>query len=130
MSPSFYVEQTLFVAIPLTFSFVHGLLFAFSPKRREHLYFALLNAFFAAAAYLEYEIDQGHEAAGYSTLTRVAIFALGLSAGRLIYALRDEEPPRRFYGLLLFAVIASTVGAVWPQTWIPSLVMFASIWAA
>ena len=119
MTPRFYVEQTLFTSLPLAFSFLHFLLFAFSPKSKQNLYFAVLTALFGLAAFLEFEISQGVDGLGVSfSFNRLVVFALVLTAFLLLYSLQNDwRPHRRFAVFAAITGVAWVVGFLWPSTW-------------
>lgn len=124
--PRLVVEQALLTAIPLLFCLLHVLLFSFSPATRQNLYFAILTASFAAAAFLEYRIQLPvalESLVLLAEIMRICLFALMLAAIRLGYSLAESRPGRGFYALAVLTAVAAGLGFLEPRLFYPTMVV-------
>ena len=126
---SYFVERTVATTVPLVFTALHLLFFAFDRRAREHLWFAVLSACFGAAAYIEYTQGLGPEPGPWTQLVGpLLVFAILLAGLRLMHERLYEATPRHFWWMAGASVAALAVIAVAPAVWAPLVGVFFVAW--
>ena len=111
-------EKTFFTTVPLVFTLLHGLLFAFSPRSKEHLSFAVVTLFFSATAYFDFEITAaGGSATPFFLAQRLSVLAMILLIAQFSYLMRGEAVPRRFWALAGGTALGAIISTFYPNAW-------------
>ncbi len=102
--------QMLMTAAPLVFTLLHLLLFAFYPRLKENLYFALFAMSISALAFLLYQLIsfsfgmESRQTFFVSRLLHPVLLLMFLFGLRFLYALFYGKLPRRFWVFLLISI--------------------------
>lgn len=110
--------QSFLVALALSFSFIHFLLFVFSPVTRTHLYFSFFALFFAANIFFDYQASMASSPSSEFLFLRFHRAFMPVNALFLLlflYSLFDRAVPRHFWaitGVILVATIFAVIEPV------------------
>ncbi len=102
--------QTLMTAAPLVLALLHLLLFAFYPRLKENLYFALFAMSISALAFLLYQliafsfVMESRQTFFVFKLIHPVLLLMFLFGLRFLYALFYDKLPRRFWVFLLTSI--------------------------
>ena len=118
LEPLQIVEQTLFAAVPLVFTLLHLLFYAFSRERKEHLIFAGMTAVFAVAAHGEVAMARGSVSAPMLGIQRTAVITIIVLGVLFYFALHNVPTPKVYRALAGVAGLCILTGWVRPQLWI------------
>ena len=112
------INQMLFSGIALAFALLHLLLFAFYPRIKANLYYAIFTASVALFNYVVFGLGFATDPASYLVwiqATKVAMVFLVISGIRFLYDLYYSHPPAQFR-LLAAAGIMISLAVVYVQS--------------
>ena len=102
--------QMLMTAAPLVLALLHLLLFAFYPRLKENLYFALFAMSISALAFLLYQlisfsfVMESRQTWFVAKLINPVLLLMFLFGLRFLYVLFYEKLPRQFWVFLLISI--------------------------